>query len=175
MKLVTVVLATLSLTVCAHTQIGRTLEQCIQRYGKAKPFSNDADNDLYNFSPVIEFSPSNKVTYFIAAYFTNDKVSRLVYLPDKPNDKDAKIFVEEAEYLLKYGTPEIVWGDSTHNEAKTQMYWTGRDGEKTYTARLTGTAQLEIKDQFTDVGGVQGAKREMMDGHEVTVLPTPEE
>jgi hypothetical protein len=82
------------------------------------------------------------------------------------------LYVEDAKYLLKCCVPEVVWSDPSHNDAKTEMSWSGSvNGVVTYTARLKGTYSLEIVDEATNAGGVFGAKREIINGQSYSVLP----
>jgi hypothetical protein len=56
------------------------------------------------------------------------------------------------------------------------MTWSGSlNGVVQYSAHLDGTRLLKIVDEATNVGGVIGAKREIINGQSVTVLPTPED
>jgi hypothetical protein len=167
MKLITVVLATLSLTVCAHAQIGRTLEECRQSYGYGKP---SFVINTYDFcGPKTDI---RGVRYFITAFFVDGKVSIIYYAVNDPLTDN--MYIEDAGYLLKISAPEVVWGSPSTNAGKTEMTWSGSvSGAVQYTAHFQGTRVLKIVDEATNSGGVIGAKREMMDGHEVTVLPTP--
>jgi hypothetical protein len=58
------------------------------------------------------------------------------------------------------------------NKEETEMTWTGSVNAKVkYSAILKGTLSLEIVDLATNVGGVIGAKREIINGQVVSVLP----
>jgi hypothetical protein len=136
---------------------------------------SDAGDAAYAFYPEIESRSSHKIHYAIVAFFIDGKVSTIHYWVDKSTDKTDEMYVEDAKYLLHYCTPEVVWSDPSHNAAQTEMTWSGSvNGVVTYTARLKGTYSLEIADEATNVGGVMGAKREIINGQSVTVLPLPE-
>jgi hypothetical protein len=168
MKISTVVLAVLSLAVSAQAQIGRTLDECRQSYGYGKIFLNE---NIYTFcGPKTDF---HGVRYFITAFFVEGKVSLIHYTVN--NSSADKMYTEDANYLLKNSAPEVVWSDPSANAENTELTWSGSiNGVAQYTAHLKGTRSLEIVDEATNVGGVIGAKREIINGQSVTVLPLPE-
>ena len=164
-----VVIAGLSLANHAQAQIGRTLDECRQSYGYGETFLN---KNVYIFcGPKTDF---HGIRYFISAFFVDGKVSSIDYGPNKPSTD--KMHVEDAEYLLKSSAPEVVWSDPSTNAENTEMTWSGSiNGVAQYSAHLKGTLSLEIVDESTNVGGVIGAKREIINGQSVTVLPLPED
>jgi len=166
MKVITVVLSILSVATAAQAQIGRTLAECELRYGPGKVFLN---KDAYRFLGPKTDSQSG-IRYFIFAIFVDGRVSYISYYPNMPSVD--RMDTGEAEYWLKNNGQEIVWGKPLTNKEETEMTWTGSlNGKVKYTARLKGTLSLEIIDQDTNVGGVIGSKREIVNGREVTVLP----
>jgi hypothetical protein len=156
------------LRITRKPKISRTLDECVQHYGYGKPFLSA---NFYTFcGPKTDF---HGVRYFIAAAFVDGKVSWINYCPN--NTSTDKMDVEDAEYFLKNSAPEVVWNDPSANAENTEMTWSGSiNGVVQYSAHLKGTRSLEIVDEATNVGGVTGAKREIINGQTVTVLPTPE-
>ncbi len=101
------------------------------------------------------------------------KVSLVYYTVNDPSAD--KMYTEDAKDLLKNSAPEVVWSDPSANAENTEMTWSGSiNGVVQYSAHLKGTLSLEIVDESTNVGGVIGAKREIINGQSVTVLPLPE-
>jgi hypothetical protein len=85
-------------------------------------------------------------------------------------------YTEDAKDLLKNSAPEVLWSEPSSNVDNTEMTWSGSvNGVAQYTAHLKGASLLEIVDESTNVGGVIGAKREIINGQSVTVLPTPKD
>jgi hypothetical protein len=159
----------LSLANRAQAQIGRTLDECRQSYGYGKIFLNE---NIYTFcGPKTDF---NGVRYFITAFFVEGKVSLIHYAVNQPSVD--KMYTEDAKDLLKNSAPEVVWSEPSSNVDNTEMTWSGSiNGVVQYSAHLEGTRLLKIVDEATNVGGVIGAKREIINGQSVTVLPTPQD
>jgi hypothetical protein len=164
--IVTAGMTVLSLAVSAQAQIGRTLDESKRSYGYGKIFLHE---NIYIFcGPKTDF---HRVRYFITAFFVEGKVSLVYYTVNDPSAD--KMYTEDAKDLLKNSAPEVVWSDPSANAENTEMTWSGSiNGVVQYSAHLKGT--LEIVDESTNVGGVIGAKREIINGQSVTVLPLPE-
>jgi hypothetical protein len=169
MKIITIALGVLSLAVSAQAQIGCTLDECVQHYGYGQTFLNA---NFYTFcGPKTDF---HGVCYFIAAAFVDGKVSWINYGPNRPSTD--KMFIEDAKYLLKNSALDVVWNYPSANAENTEIVWSGSiNGVVQYFAHLKGTLSLEIVDESTNAGGVIGAKREIINGQSVTVLPLPED
>jgi hypothetical protein len=176
MKAITVALAVISLAVSAHAQIGSTLAECEQKYGKVDHFSRDGAyvsgvQIIPEIPPVApDFSIyAPELRYFVIAQFVDGKVSVITYMISSSQEK---MYVLDAKHLLKDSAPEAVWNEPTKHAEHAAVYWDGSvNGVVQYHAHLEGTFSLEITDEATNAGGVKGAKREIINGQSFTVLP----
>jgi hypothetical protein len=171
------VVAVLSLAVSAEAQIGRTLDECIQHYGKVETVSRDGRGYVFGTQIVPEIPATApdfryyapELHYFVMAEFVDSKASKITYMISSTKDK---MYVIDAEYLLKHSAPEAVWAEPTKHKEGADVYWNGSvNGVVKYHAHLEGIFSLEITDDDTNAGGVFGAKREIIDGQTVSVMP----
>jgi hypothetical protein len=170
----------LSLASHAQAQIGRTLAECEQKYGKPEVVSVDGGY-MFGGQKIPEIHPSApdsgvyapELNYFVLAEFVDGKVSELTYMISSSQEK---MYVLDAEYLLHDCAPEAAWNEPTKHAEHADVYWDGIvNGAVKYHAHLQGSLMLEVTDEATNVGGVKGAKREIINGQSVTVLPTPKD
>ena len=94
MKAITVALAVISLAVSAHAQIGSTLAECEQKYGKVDHFSRDGAyvsgvQTIPEIPPVApDFSIyAPELRYFVIAQFVDGKVSVITYMISSSQEK----------------------------------------------------------------------------------------
>jgi hypothetical protein len=173
----------LSLANHAQAQIGRTIEECRQAYGSA--IDHPSGDGTYIFTgkrtvPEIPIAAPDfkfyapEMDYYVTAEFVDGRASIITYLAA---GADAKMYVLDAEYLLKHSAPKAVWNEPVKHTVNADgkvngaVYWDGSvNGVVKYHARLEGLS-LEITDEATNAGGVKGAKREIINGQSFTVLP----
>ena len=144
MKLITVTLAIFLLAAAAQAQINCTLEECEQNFGHGD-LRIQRDGRLYDCFTTIESRPEHEIHYQVLAFFVGIKVCEMAYSLTKHPDNPPALSVEDAEFLLAYRTPEIVWSKPSRNADNTEMIWTGSvNGQLHYVALFDGTQLLEI-------------------------------
>jgi hypothetical protein len=88
------------------------------------------------------------------------------------------MYVLEAEYLLKNSAPEVVWNEPTKHAEGADVYWTGsvkRRGKVSGSPGRHIFARNQGREYKRRGSKVIGAKRETINGQQVTVLPSPED
>ena len=161
-KSLLILTAAVGLTITAKAQLGCTRDECEQRYANGK-LMRASDADCYTFSVS---------RYLAVATFTNNRVSKVWYLV--ADRKNPKMYLEDAEDLLKDNAPEATWSEPSENDAKTDAYWSGYvNGEVLYSAHLEGTIALTI---VKGADGIEGAvKTAGEDSLPLTILPKRKE
>jgi hypothetical protein len=178
--------AVIGLSVASHAQaqIGRTLDECRQAYGSKTDHPSGDGTHFFTEKLTIPEIPAAapdfklyapELNYYVTAEFVDGRASIITY---EAAGADAKMYVLDAEYLLKHSAPEVVWNEPVKHTVGAHgkvvngaVYWDGSvNGVVKYHARLEGIS-LEITDEATNAGGVKGAKREIINGQSFTVLP----
>jgi hypothetical protein len=133
-KTIQVLIATLILVLTAsysHADLGWTLEQLEQHYGKpASDQEQIAGRKGYIFTGE---------DFIIAAFFRNTQVSRILYICRGSSVLDW----EKARGLLKANAPDAVWDDASKNEADNTYRVNGtKEGLESYYASLADDGKM---------------------------------